>query len=379
MNIGVLREKVTGEMRVALTPAVVRRLVESDHAVWVETGAGDGAMFPDDEYVRAGANISYSAADVMRRCRLAAKISVPEAAELEAAGEGAVLLGFYHMAVADHGLVEHLKKGSITAVGFEGICTADGRRPVLAAVSEIAGQMTLPIAAHLLRSSSGGRGILLGGSPGVAPARVAVLGAGVVGTWSARAAVAAGASVAVLDIDPEKLRSIVQHLPNVATIFADGDSVETAVAEADVLVGAVLVGGSKTPHVVTRKMVESMRPGSVIIDVAIDEGGCVETSRPTTVDKPTFTHNGVVHYCVPNLTADMARSASIAISHAAMPYLIRLAEEGIETAIRKCPDLANGVYAYRGECAQPQLAGIWQSPYRPLSELLDEKSIETTK
>ena len=248
---------------------------------------------------------------------------------------------------------------------------------MLAAASELCGRTAVPLAAHLLRSSSGGRGILFGGTPGVPPAHVVVLGAGVVGARAARAATASGARVTVLDIDAEKLRDLVDHVPNLSTALADSESIAAAVASADVVIGAILVSGTRTPHIVTKKMVEAMRPGSVIIDVSIDQGGCIETSRPTTIADPSFIYHGVVHYCVPNLTADIGRSASIALAHAVMPYVMRLGELGIEEAFRKCPQLARGVYTYRGECVHRRLAAAWKAPYRPLAEVLAEPASGT--
>jgi alanine dehydrogenase len=374
MNVGVLRESDPLDRRVALTPPVVRQLVERGNTVWVEAGAGDGAMFRDDEYIRAGASIAYSPADVIRRSDLVAKISVPSLQQIELSPGGTALLAFFHLAVAGPAVFQCLRDHAITAIGWEIIKTEDGRLPVLAAASEIAGRTTIHLAAHLLRSSSGGRGILLGGSPGVPPAHVVVLGAGVVGTWAARTAIGAGARVTVLDIDTEKLRRLIEHVPHVATALADPDSIGAAVTTADVVIGAVLVAGAKTPHLVSKHMVEAMRPGSVILDVAIDQGGCVETSRPTTIAQPTFNHHGVVHYCVPNLTADVGRSTSIAVAQAMMPYLICLAGRGIEGALSRCPELARGVYTYRGVCVEPHLAAAWKIPCRPLSEALTEQT-----
>lgn len=373
MNIGVLRERNPGDRRVALTPAVVRQLAGRGHKVWVETCAGDGAMFRDHEFVRAGAAVAYSPAEVIHRSDLVVKISTPRPEELEDAPPGAAWMAFYHMAVAGPATFQRLSERQLTAIGCEIIETDDGRLPVLAAPGEIAGQMAIPLATHLLRSSSGGRGILLGGSPGVPPAQVVILGAGTVGSWAARAAVAAGARVTVLDIEGEKLRRLVEHVAHVATALADPETVAAAVASADVVIGAVLVAGARTPHVVTREMVERMRPGSVIIDVSIDQGGCVETSRPTTIAEPAFLYHGVVHCCVPNLTADLGRSTSIAIAQALMPYLILLADRGIEGALRACRPLARGVYLYRGMCVQPPLAAAWNAPCRDLAALLAEE------
>jgi alanine dehydrogenase len=258
------------------------------------------------------------------------------------------LMAFYHMAVADRGLVETLAGRSLTAIGCEIIQQDDGRLPVLAAISEIGGQMTAAIAAHLLRSSSGGRGILLGGTPGVPPARVVILGVGSAGFAAARAAAATGARVAAFDRDPRKLGRLIERLPDAETYLADEDAIADAVAGADVVIGAVLVAGTRTPHVVTRAMVEGMKPGSAIIDVSIDQGGSVETSRPTTLAEPTFVYQGVTHFCVPNFTADIGRSASVAIAQAMLPYVLSIARHGIDAALEKCSDLARGVYTLRG-------------------------------
>jgi alanine dehydrogenase len=348
MNIGVVRERGAFDRRVAITPAIVRRLVASQHAVWVESGAGDGAMFSDDEYIRAGARIAYSPAEAIGRADLLPKIARPTVEELAMCRPHTIVTAFYHMAVADRALLDALEERCLTAIGCEIIEQADGALPVLSAISEIAGQMTAPVAAHLLRSSSGGRGILLGGTPGVPPARVVILGVGSVGFAAARSAAAAGARVTAFDRDPRKLRRITDHLHGVDTCLADEDAIAEAVAGADVVIGAVLVAGTRAPHVVTRAMVETMKPRSAILDVSIDQGGCVETSRPTTLAQPTFVHRNVTHFCVPNFTADLGRSGSVAIAQAMLPYLLSLARHGAEVAAEKCPDLARGVYLLRG-------------------------------
>ena len=348
MNIGVIRERGAFDRRVALTPPVVRRLASAGHVVWVETSAGDGAMYPDTEYLRAGAQIAYSPEEAIGRAELLAKIGRPTSAELNWCSPGMVLMAFYHMAVADRGLLDTLAERRLTAIACEVIQQDDGRLPVLAAISEIAGQMTVPIAAHLLRSSSGGRGILLGGTPGVPPACVVVLGAGAVGFAAARTAARSGARVMAFDRDPRKLRHMMEHVPAVETCLADEDAIAAAVAGADVVIGAILVAGTRPPHVVTRAMVEQMKKGSAIIDVAIDQGGCVETSRPTSIAEPTFVHKGVTHFCVPNFTADLGRSASVAVGQAMLPYLLTIAKNGVDSAVEKCSELARGVYTLRG-------------------------------
>ena len=354
MNIGVIRERGAFDRRVALTPAVIRRLAEAGHTVWVETGAGDGALFRDPEYIRAGAHIGYTPAEVIQRSELLAKISAPSAAEVGLCPPHLAMMAFFHMAVADRAVREELIARQVTAIGCEVIQREDGLLPVLAAISEIAGQMTVPIAAHLLRSSSGGRGILLGGTPGLPPAHVVILGAGTVGSWAARAAVAAGARVTVFDVDPRRLRHLLEHVRTVETCLAEHDAIAAATASADVVIGAVLVAGSRTPQVVTRAMVEGMKPGAAILDVSIDQGGCVETSRPTTMAEPTFQHRGVTHFCVPNFTADLGRASSVAIAQAMLPYLLDIGREGVEAALERCPDLARGVYTHGGRSLNPQ-------------------------
>jgi alanine dehydrogenase len=349
MNIGVIRERGPFDRRVALTPPVVRRLASAGHTVWVEAGAGEGAMFGDNEYIRAGAHIGYSPAEVIQRAELLPKIARPSAEELACCRPEATVMAFYHMAVADRALIDALGERRLTAIGCEIIEQDDGRLPVLAAISEIAGQMTVAIAAHLMRSSSGGRGILLGGAPGVPPARIVVLGAGSVGFTAIRGAAATGARVLAFDRDPRKLHHVMDHIPGVETCLADPEAIAEAVASADVLIGAVLIAGSRTPHIVTRQTVERMKPGSAIIDVSIDQGGCIETSRPTTLGDPTFVYHGVTHFCVPNFTADLGRAASIAIAQAMLPYLLSIAKHGIAGALEKCPDLRRGVYAVQGQ------------------------------
>jgi alanine dehydrogenase len=348
MNIGVLRERGAFDRRVALTPPVVRRLSGASHTVWVESGAGEGGMFKDAEYLRAGAQVGYTPEEIIGRADLVAKIGRPTAEELAWCKPGTALMAFYHMAVADRGLTDALTERSITAIGCEVIEQADGSLPVLAAISEIAGQMTVPIAAHMLRTSSGGRGILLGGTPGVPPARVVIVGAGSAGFAAARGAAGSGARVTAFDRDPRKLRHLLDHVPAVETCLADEDAIAEAVAAADVVIGAVLVAGRRTPHVVTRAMVERMKPGAAMIDVSIDQGGCFETSHPTSMDQPTFAYKGVTHFCVPNFTADLGRSASIAVAQALLPYVLTIAKYGVQGALEKCPELARGAYTLRG-------------------------------
>ena len=356
MDIGVVCETPNSERRVALTPPVARKLVESGNTVWVEKGAGERAMFRDDDYIAAGARIAYSQAEVIHRSQLVPKVAVPTPDEAALFQHGTTVMAFYHLAVKSRNLVERLIERSITAIGYEVIESDQGRLPVLAAISEIAGQMSISVAAQLLRSTSGGRGIWLGGSPGLEPAHVVILGAGSLGTSAARTASASGAQVTVLDIDEEKLSRVSAELPQATTGLADEESIAAAAASADVLIGAVLVTGRRAPHLVTRRMVESMQRGSVIIDAAIDQGGCVETSRPMTLADPPYLYHGVVHYAVPNMTADMSRSASMALAQALFPYLRHIAADGVQAALAASAELRRGAYTHAGACVRRSLA-----------------------
>ena len=348
MNLAIIRERAPFDRRVALTPPVVRRLSGAGHTVWVETLAGEGAMYSDADYLRAGAQIAYTPEEAIGRAELLAKITRPTDAELAWCAPHTAVLAFYHMPVAARGLLDTLAERCLTAIACELIQQDDGRLPVLAAISELAGQMAVPIAAHLLRSSSGGRGILLAGTPGLPPARIVILGAGAAGFSAASTAARSGARVTAFDRDPRKLRHLIDHHPSVETCLADEDAIAEAVAAADVVIGAILDAGTRPPHVVTRAMVESMRKGSAVIDISIDQGGCIETSRPTTIAEPTFVHHGVTHFCVPNFTADLGRAASVAIGQAMLPYVLTIAKYGVEAAIEKCGELARGVYTLRG-------------------------------
>ena len=374
MKIGITRELASGERRVALTPGGVRRLVEAGHAVYFEHAAGERSFYPDDEYLQAGAKQVFSAAEVWGRADLVAKVAAPTKAEYELLHPEQIVMGFFHLAVSPREAYQILLKKQVTAIGFEVIESMDGNLPVLSAISEIAGQMTVPIASHLLETESGGRGILLGGAPGIPPALVVILGAGIVGTHATRTAVGAGAQVIVLDQEINKLRRIHNEFGNrVATAMADRPTIERLVKAADVLIGAVLIHGGKAPHLVSEEMVRTMKPGSVILDISIDQGGCVATSRPTTLAQPTFVYSGVIHYCVPNMTANIARTATAALSHSSLPYLMRIANEGIDRALYHSPDLAKGVYTYNGQCVNPVIAEIFGAKPVEIYSLLGEQ------
>lgn len=372
MNIGLLKETARCERRVALTPSGTRRLSEAGHRVLVERGAGELSHFPDWTYEAAGGQIVYSAPEVIDRSELLVKVGRPVREEVERLHSHQAVMAFFHLALAERDELELLLRKRVTAVGYEIIEKLDGRLPVLEPISEIAGKMSIAVAGHLLRSTSGGRGVLLGGASGIAPARVLVLGAGIVGTWAAKTSLNNGATTFVLDNDAAKLKRLLEQAPGAITGLADSASIAEAVRDADVLIGGILIHGERTPHLVTRAMVETMKTGSVIVDVSIDQGGCVATSWPTTLADPVFTHSGVLHYCVPNMTADIAHTASEALSLVTLPYITDLANKGIEQCLHESPELARGVFTLWGECTNRPLAERWHLPHSEVSAMVGQ-------
>jgi len=372
MIIGVPREVHRHEHRVGLTPFAVSRLVQHGHTVCVETGAGEEAHFHDRDYEKSGAQIVYTPEEAYRRADLVCRVAMLGAEDLELLRPGSIVCGFQHLAVAPRDVVTRLMQLDTTLISYELIRSAGDERPVLVPFSEMGGRLAVQLAAHYLQIESGGRGVLLGNLPGVPPPTVLILGAGGVGRSAARLALAMGAHVIVLDEDVEKLAALNRCL---------GDQVVTALAAearlaqytpiADVVIGAVLIPGERAPFVVTETMVRSMKKGSVIVDVSIDQGGCVETSRPTTLDDPTFTAHGVVHYCVPNMTASIARTASRALAHAALSYLLELAGKGLDRALAEDPGLAAGTSLFRGKVVQHTLGQALGVEATPIDRLLD--------
>ncbi|MDA0242307.1 MAG: alanine dehydrogenase [Chloroflexi bacterium] len=322
MKYGIPKEVRDMETRVGLTPGGVQSLVQAGHTVYVERDAGTAAGYHDEDYRRVGGEIVYSAAEAYGRADVVCKIARPTAAEHALFREGQTLFAFLSLASASADLREALAEKQITAIAYERIQQPDGSRPVLLAASEIAGRLAPIIAGNLLMSD-GGRGVLLGGLPGIPPAAVVVLGAGVLGSTAAHAFLGVGAQVVILDNDIDKLRQLEKELNGrVTTMYATPTNINRAVLFADVLVGAAAVAGERAPLLVQESQVKAMRRGSIIIDYAIDEGGCIATSRPTTRRNPTFTTHQVIHYCVPNITAAVGRTTSKAITYAALPYLL---------------------------------------------------------
>jgi alanine dehydrogenase len=373
MQIGVPRETGRHENRVGLTPWAVGHITRLGHTVVVEQGAGAGARFPDNEYAAAGATVVYSREEAFKRADVVCGVALLKGVELDLLRPGSVLCGFLHLSMAQRAVIERLRELEMTTIGYELVEDLTGARPLLTPMSEMAGEMAVFVAGHYLQNAEGGRGILLGGVPGIAPPTVVVLGAGTVGRTAAARAAAVGAHVIVLDDDMEKLRTVKRGVGQIVTQLATPDRLERYTAIADVLIGAVLIPGARAPFLVTEDMVRGMRPGSVIIDVSIDQGGCVETSRPTSPDDPVYAVHDVLHYCVPNMTANVARTASRAMSDALLQPLTTLAGAGVERALATDPGLAAGTTLYHGAVVNEQVARALGVPYRPLATVLAER------
>jgi len=349
MNICIPKERRPFEFRVGLSPAGVEILSQQGHTVYVEHEAGVGAGFSDREYEKAGARIVYSAEEAFGRADLLLKVARPLKDEMALLRPGSILMGLLHLASAQQDKIDALLEKNITAIAYEQIQLPDGSLPVLRPFSQIGGVMAAQIAARLLQNSEGGKGILMGGVPGVPPAEVVIIGAGVVGTCATKTFLGMGAHVAVIDRNISALQRIWERFPGVVTLLSTRRNIERATAYADVVVGAVLVPGQRAPIVITREMVQRMKPRSVIIDVSIDEGGCCETSRPTTHEHPVFVEEGVLHYCVPNMPGVVARTATHAFVNAAMPFIVEIAEKGIEKTMKENPAIEIAVNTYAGK------------------------------
>jgi len=354
MEIGIPKEHRDLDLRVQLGINTVAGLVGNGHQVYVENGAGEGAGFADEGYARAGATIVYSVEEVYKRAQMVCRVNTPSLEEIAEMESGQIICGFAHLSAASPQRMEKLLRRGVTVIAYELLRVLE-TRPILQPMSELAGRLVPQICARLLESPAG-RGLLLSGIPGLPPAEVAILGAGEVGFNAARTFAGMGAQVTVLD-RPERLAVIdrIYDTPGrFRLMYAYPDQIAKAVAFADVFVGAILLPGERTPHLVTEEMVKSMHPGSVVIDVSIDQGGCVETSRPTTLRDPTFVKHGVIHYCVPNFTALVARTASRVLSNVVRPFVTRLADD--PASMVRDPDLRSALVVHKGRVVSPQLA-----------------------
>ncbi|TKB84047.1 MAG: alanine dehydrogenase [Nitrospira sp.] len=348
MIIGVPKEIKDYEYRVSLTPDGARVLLQAGHRVVVEPSAGQGSGFSDDAYRQAGVQVAGSKAEVFQQADLIVKVKEPQLSECVLFRPGQVLFTYLHLASLPD-LTKALVAADITAIAYETVEARDHSLPVLRPMSEIAGRLAVQIGAHYLGTVQGGRGLLLAGVPGVPPAHVVVLGAGVVGTSAVRIAVGMGARVTVINLDLDRLRFLDDlYGGRIATCAATESAIERAVVEADLVIGAVLVPGARAPKVVSRALVKKMKPGSVIVDVAVDQGGCCETTRPTTHSDPVYVVDGVLHYCVTNMPGIVPHTSTLALTNTTLPYIVRLASEGVEKAIRSDPGLAKGVNVMNG-------------------------------
>ena len=369
MRIGVAREVKTDEYRVALTPAGARELVQRGHEVFVETGAGDGSSMADAEYERAGATIA-SVDDVWLNAELLLKVKEPIASEYERLREGLVLFTYLHIA-ADEPLTRALVDSGIKAVAYETVETDDRRLPLLAPMSEIAGRLAAQAGAYFLEKPLGGRGLLLGGVPGVQPGRVLVLGGGVVGYNAAVIAIGLGAQVTILDKSIDRMRYLDEILSGrVSTVMSSTLQIESMIGDADLVIGAVLVPGARAPKLVTREMLGGMKKGAVIVDVAIDQGGCVETAHPTTHSDPVYEVDGILHYCVANMPGGVPITSTKALTNATLPYVEAIAEHGLADAVARDKALAKGVNVLEGRITYEPVAEAHDLDYTPLGELL---------
>ncbi|WP_422366806.1 alanine dehydrogenase [Pelagibius sp.] len=370
MLVGVPKEVKNHEYRVGLVPASVRELVHHGHKVTVETKAGEGIGFTDTDYEAAGAEIAPDADSVFAKAEMIVKVKEPQPAEYKRLREGQLLFTYLHLApdlAQTKGLVE---SGSI-AIAYETVTSARGGLPLLAPMSEVAGRMSIQVGAHCLEKEQGGSGMLLGGVPGVAAAKVVIIGGGVSGTNAARMAMGMEAHVTVIDRSLERLYELdMQFGPTLNTIYSTVDAIERHVEGADLVVGAVLVPGAAAPKLVTREMIRKMRPGSVLVDIAIDQGGCFETSRGTTHDAPTYIEEGAVHYCVTNMPGAVARTSTFALNNATMPFTLALANKGYRRALAEDEHLKQGLNVAGGKVAYKAVAEAHDMPYVPAEEAL---------
>jgi len=374
MIVGIPKEIKTREYRVGMVPAGVQALVARGHKVLVERDAGVGAGVPDSDYVKAGASVAKNAAEIWERADMIVKVKEPLPDEYERIRDGQTIYTYFHLAAAPE-LADVLLKKKVTAVAFETVQTDDGALPLLKPMSEVAGKMAIQVGAACLEREHGGKGLLLGGVPGVRRGRVAILGGGVVGSNAAKMAVGLGAEVNLLDINLERLGYLDDiFMGRITTLHSNTAQIERAVCEADLVIGAVLIAGARAPTLVPEALVAEMSEGSVLVDVAVDQGGCIETCHPTTHDNPTYVKHGVIHYCVANMPGAVSQTSTFALANATGPYAVRIATDGLAAAVDGNKEahraLAHGVNLYGGHVTHEAVAKALGKPYVPLAEAL---------
>ena len=375
MIVGLPKEIKDNEYRVGLTPAGVRALTDAGHQVIVEKSAGEGSGFEDALYQRAGGRLIDSADDVWKSADMIVKVKEPIAPEYPRMREGQLLFTYLHLA-PDHELTKQLVDRKVTGIAYETITDRRGTLPLLTPMSEVAGRMAIQVGAHYLEKMSGGRGILLGGVPGVPAARVVIIGGGVVGTNAAKIAVGMGAHVTIIDNNLDRLRELDDiFLSKISTLASSAYMIHDAISEADLIVGAVLVPGAAAPKLVTKSMLKDVPNGAVIVDVAVDQGGCIETTHPTTHSNPTYYVEGVLHYCVANMPGAVPRTSTFALTNATLPYALKLANKGFLQAIGSDQGLKEGVNTYAGHCTYEAVAAAQGIPYTALDQLIVNKGV----
>ncbi len=369
MRIGVPKEIKDHETRVAIVPAGVKTLVEAGHQVIVETNAGALSSFCDRDYAEAGAQMAGSAREVWSQADMVVKVKEPLASEFQYFREGLVLFTYLHLAPLPE-LTDRLLKTQVTGIAYETI-REDHILPLLLPMSEVAGRMSVQVGASYLERERGGRGVLLGGVPGVAPAQVCIVGGGIVGTNAAKIALGMGAIVSVIDKDLDRLRQLDDIFSGrLHTLASNSYIIAAATRHADLVIGAVLIPGAAAPKLVTREMVSHMKPGAVIVDVAIDQGGCVETAHPTTHSDPAYVVDGVVHYCVTNMPAAVPNTSTLALTNATFPYVLKLANLGVSAAVKSSSAIREGVNTFRGVVTHPGVAESQSKPLKNVADLL---------
>ncbi len=377
MIIGIPKEIKVDEHRVALPPSGVREFARRGHAVYAQSGLGEGSGFPDSEYQASGAEMLDSAADVWSRADMIIKVKEPQPSEYAYLHPDLILFAYLHLA-AEEALAFALLDSGVTGIAYETVEDSAGRLPLLEPMSEVAGRMAAQVVSHYLERHKGGRGVLMGGVPGVAAAHVVILGAGTVGANAAKIALGMGARVTLLDINLDRLRYLADVLDgNLTTLYSNWVNIGRAIQTADALIGSVLIAGARAPMLVTRDMLPTMPKGSVIVDVAVDQGGCVETTRPTTHSEPTFAIDGVLHYGVANMPGAVPRTSSLALANATLPYALQIADQGPAAALAGNPALLQGLNTFAGQCTHPAVADTFGLDYIEPARALEQEALHT--
>lgn len=372
MIVGVPREVKADEYRVAMLPVGAEELTAAGHTVLVEAGAGRGSGLTDEQYTAAGATIVGEAAEVWQRAEMIVKVKEPQPIEIPRLRRGQTVFTYFHFA-ADEALTRGVLDSGATAIAYETLHDSQGRLPLLTPMSEVAGRMSIQQGARFLERPQGGRGVLLSGVPGVAAAEIAILGGGIVGTNAAKVAAGFGATVYLLDVSLDRLRYLDDIMPkNVTTLYSDRHTILQVIERVDLVIGAVLIPGARAPRLIRSGDLRRMKPGSVIVDVAIDQGGCVESSRPTTHHSPTYVIDGIIHYCVTNMPGAVGRTSSYALCNVTLPFVLQFANRGWQALAAEHPGVAGGVNMVNGHITNEPVAATFHLPYTPVAEVLGQ-------